>query len=59
MFFINNAADITSYVEGKTPQGAEKNQCELEKKLQKSPAELSKWFHKNGVKAKQDHCNFV
>ena len=31
MFFINNATDITSYVEGKTPQGAEKNQYELEK----------------------------
>ena len=53
MFFTIDIIDIASYSDDKTPFSAGKNQCDLEKKLQKSSLKLFKWFHEDGIK-----CHF-
>ena len=49
---------ITRYAIDNFPKLLEKNECEIEKKLEMAPVKLFQWFHENGMKANQDKYHF-
>ena len=56
MIFLVDTIDIASYADDSTLYNEGKNQCDLEKKLQKASV---KWLHENGMKDNQDKCYFL
>ena len=59
MFFLIDNIDIASYSDDTTPCSVGKSQRDLETKLQKASAKISKWLHENGLEANQDKCHFL
>ena len=59
MFFMIDTIDIASYADGETPYSVEKNQCDLETKLQNVSGNLLNGSMKATLKTNQDKCHFL